>query len=107
LGHTAALRPTCERRHPITAFTSLHDIRGGHAYQALNQMRRRYRLRQHGTFLIFFTNMWLSEPHVREKETISSASSALPEAKPAFGSGTRMEQATPRNTSSLQDLRGY
>jgi hypothetical protein len=56
------------------------------------------RLRQHGTFSVFFTNMWLSEPHVREKGMVSST---LPEAKPAFGAGTRPEQTPPRKSCNL------
>jgi hypothetical protein len=43
------------------------------------------RLRQRGTFIFFCTNIWLSEPNVRAKETISSA---LPEAELTSGSGT-------------------
>jgi hypothetical protein len=41
------------------------------------------RLRQHGTFFFFLTKMWLSEPHFRQKDLISSA---LPETK--FPSGS-------------------
>jgi len=45
-------------------------------------------------WFVFFRNMWLSEPHVRDKGMVSST---RPEAKPAFGAGTRPEQTPPRN----------
>jgi len=44
----------------------LHDVRGGHSNQAFAGMNGPIRLRQHGTFLALFTNIWLGEPNVRE-----------------------------------------
>jgi hypothetical protein len=53
------------------------------------------RLWQNGTDHSFFTNIWLAEPNVREKDRKSTM---LPQAILAFRSGTRMEQAAPRKS---------
>jgi hypothetical protein len=65
---------------------------------------RQNRLRQHGTFSVFFTNIWLGEPNVREKGMVSSA---LPEANRAVRPGEHLPGDRPCNGSHLPELRSY
>jgi hypothetical protein len=51
----------------FAVFAHIHKLRGAPSNRTVTPMEAPIRLRQHGTFFIFFTKIWLCEPNFREK----------------------------------------